>query len=195
MKNRFFLMILAGILLFSVSSVAGAKAYLKVGLEPSGNLSKEFTPIDGYDLTTHTSQEVTSGISLSGEYLKSTDHMLAVGGGLEYQFYRHASDDNQKFSYTPVYFLIRTDLPASSQTRPYLIGKVGYNLYNEANPVDSFTLSGGMYYSLGAGVILQKNLVVDLIYSHSTSETRSESLNLAVRHDYTKYTMSMGYRF
>jgi hypothetical protein len=196
MKNKLSLLFLVVSMVLLVASSVSAKAYLKLGLEPSGRLSKVYGAIHSdTNLTTRTNQVVESGISLAGEFLNSLGDHFAAGGGFEYQFSRKVSEDNQKFSYLPLYFIFRSDLPATKKMVPFLIGKAGYSFYDEPNPVDSFTLSGGIYYGVGAGLIIQKNLVADFMYSCSNSEARSESLNLAVKHQYTKYTMSVAYRF
>jgi hypothetical protein len=196
MKNKLSLLLLVVSMVFLGGSSVSAKAYLKFGLEPSGSLTKEYEAIHSNPgLTTRTSQGVDSGFSLAGEFLNSVGTHFAVGGGIEYQLSRKVSADSQEFSYLPIYFIFRSDFPVTKKMVPFLIGKAGYNFYDETHPVDSFILRGGIYYGLGAGLIIQKNLEADFVYSCSNSESRSESLNLAVKRQYTKYTMSVAYRF
>lgn len=171
-----------------------AEAVLKFRVEPAGKMSDEYSTIYDSNFSTRIERDVVSGYSIAGEYLRKTNRDFSFGGGIEYQSMRRISGEDNSFNFIPLYFLVRTNpLPSRKAARPFLSGKLGYNLYHETNPDPGYDLRGGLYYGFGAGLMLQKNLQMELTYTNNNSEL--ESNNLVIKHSYGEIGFSLGYRF
>lgn len=181
---------LAFLLVFVMSSGAFAALSLKMGYEPSGTLNSVYTTNGGINLSASDSRPVAGSFSLGGESTRRTVEGLIYGVGTEYQFYRQAEGGNTGFSFIPVYGVARAEFPITKRTRSFVFGRVGYNFYQEANPADGYSLHGGLYYAAGAGLILTKNMELQLMYSLNNGEADSAYLN--VQHAYSKYSLGMG---
>jgi hypothetical protein len=181
-------------MLFLIGNTVSAEAVLKFRIEPAGKIDKEYSAIGDSTFTTRIEQDVVSGYSVAGEYLKKTKGDLLFGGGIEYQSRRRVVGDNNYFNFIPLYFLVRTNtLSTKQKTRPFLSGKIGYNLYHESDPGPGYDIRGGLYYGFGAGIMLQKNLQMELAYTNNNSEL--DSTSLAIKHSYGEIGFSLGYRF
>jgi hypothetical protein len=194
MKKKLVIVFFTVLMLLIIGSVASAEAVLKFRYEPAGAIIKEYSAIDDPTFTTRIEQDVASGFSVAGEYLLKNNRDLLFGGGIEYQSVREINGDNNGFNFIPVYFLVRTNtFPSKKGGRPFLTGKIGYNLYRETNPDPGYDLRGGLYYGFGAGLMFQKNLQLELTYAKNNSEL--DSTILAVKHSYAEIGFSLGYRF
>jgi hypothetical protein len=143
------------------------------------------------------------GFGIGAEYLAQLDRYVAVGGGFEYQFGRELSKvglvsaNFGNFYYVPVYvtgklFIAKQLAPKYD---PFLKLNLGYNVIYGGD--DTFkagaSLSGGFYFGIGAGVMLNKYLDLELMYSSYAGE---ESFSgLSQDDSYGKFGLSVGYAF
>lgn len=177
-------------LVLTMSGSAMAAFSVKLGYQPSGTLNSLFSTTGLINVSARDTRGVTGGFSLGGETTRQTVEGLIYGAGVEYQLFRQAEGRNTGFSFIPVYGTVRTEFPVTQKVRSFIFGRAGYNFYQESNPIDGFSLSGGFYYAAGAGVTLTKTTELQLMYSNNNGEARSSYLN--VQHAYSKYTLGLG---
>ena len=156
--NRIIILILifiiCGIAAFSQTNVV-----VKVGVQLLGNL--HFEP-------TNTNQEMEMGTAMAVEIAYAAAPFVEVGGGIEYMLECGQVDyPDEKINYIPVYGLVRGKYPLGFFT-PFAVGKVGYNLLL-AN--DNFSggadLIGGLYWSVGAGVLIMGFIFIEVAYANN----------------------------
>ena len=125
-------------------------------LAGSGN-----TSIDG-------TQDVSSGMSFSTEYVSYVSNNLGLGGGLTLQTNRALPGDGGNFSFLPIYGLIKLrTTPGRNGLYEYLIGQLGYNFFSGDQDYTGKggTLDGGLYFGLGAGVSINRMIQIELLYT------------------------------
>ena len=132
--------------------------------------------------------DVDSGFTLDAEYVMPAKNNMKVsyGGGIAYQLSRALTDDqDSEFNFIPVYGLLKYEMQQNS----YLVGHLGYNLFN-AN--DTFKmgdeLGGGFYYAAGIGVGMEQ-YNADLLYSVNKGTWGGDDVS------YSKLSLSFGMSF
>ena len=132
-------------------------------IEGSGNQS-----LDG-------TQNVNSGVSISGEYINYDSKNLGYGGGLTIQSARGLADVTGNFAFTPIYALIKLrTAPTRRNHYKYLIGQVGYNFFSGDRDYrgSDGSLDGGLYFGVGAGVALNR-VALELLYTEDRGKVRA----------------------
>jgi hypothetical protein len=111
--------------------------------------------------------DVDMGYAAAVEVTYNEIPFVEVGGGIEYEFERALTDyQSSKFNFIPVYAVVRgvLDMPMFA---PYAVGKIGYNLFlaNSDYAGSGNDTTGGVYWSVGAGVIVVGLVVVEVAYT------------------------------
>lgn len=123
--------------------------------------------------------DVDAGFGVAGEYhdLVPSNQDVEWGVGLEYQLPRKLSKiegntpvGSPEYRFMPIYGTMIYTFPQQSL---FIKGCLGYNFVFDANAdgksigmgTTQGSMSGGAYYSLGGGLKLSNNLVLELLYS------------------------------
>jgi long-subunit fatty acid transport protein len=177
MKKLVLALIVSLVLVFAVGSVTMADMTAKVGYDLGGTF------------TIGTSQSTDGGFSLGFEYTSEMGDNLMVGGGLEYQLNRNFTGFSTAFNFIPIYGLVQYKFDQF-----YVTGRLGYDLLS-VNPAPSapISLNGGIYYGVGAGYTIDKNMVVEAIYGiYNMSQS---VVGYTTNGSYSKLGLSFGYKF
>lgn len=136
--------------------------------------------------------DVDSGFTLVGEYKVPYTSQWTLGAGMRYQLDRDLDDNNlnDSLNFVPFYGLAQYNMQNSPY---YLLGHLGYNTFDMDNTSDT---SGGMYYAVGAGMDLARNMSAEVMYSVNNGEADDfHSAGNDVDVEYSKLTVSLGYQF
>jgi hypothetical protein len=152
--------------------------------------------------------DVDTGFSFGAEYLGPVDERLSWGGGFEYQLGRKLSKFSGvdissldlQFSYLPVYLTLKYLLSRPSMPAvPFLKANLGYNVVYDVNDnfknelIGDASRTGGLYWALGAGVMVSRNVDLEVLYSsYAGSVSRGGT---TVDTPYTKFGVLAGYAF
>ena len=143
------------------------------------------------------------GFAVAGEYLLSAPNNVQYGGGLEYQLQRRwatvagidVTPDNT-FNYAPIYATAKLLLPTRNiNLTPFVKGNLGYNAIFSGNEpfTTGATLTGGLYYAIGAGLIANKRLDFELMYNMYRGTVSAAGIN--ANFNYGALSLSAGYNF
>jgi hypothetical protein len=177
------------VMLFFTANNAFAGGAVKLGLDFGGN--HEWSASG----RTNELDDVQTGFSLALELFGSVHKNVALGGGIIYQIPRDAEYDGRgaAFNFIPFYALIRIKSD-SDKIAPYGIGQIGYNLFladsDYTGPADT---NGGIYYGLGAGILIKKRFSVEALYSVNNGELEYRGDRIDVKN--SQFTLNFGINF
>lgn len=191
-----------------IKSSTRSELNLKVGLDFNGENSYSSESSGYYYRGTlyswnlSANADVKNGISMTGEYVGFINRSIGIGAGITYQVSREEEDYAGEFSFMPIYGLIKFRF-ADSINYPYLVGQLGYNIF-EAD--DDFTMGGGSlengtYYGLGGGITFKNDFILEFLYSVHKGKFKSDVYNLFPSDfaefdvEYKTYRLNIGYRF
>lgn len=175
---------IAVIVTLSMASMTGAEGIIKMGYDNLGVMeTKYFGETSTY--------EIEAGYALGVEFLKS-ENRLQTGLGVEYQLMRGATGESEDFRFIPAYLTARLNL-FKGKTSPYLQGRLGYNLFQVNGTSSNLSYHGGLFYGVGAGLTLAKDLQVQLDYSVHNGERQWQ--NVVTPYRYEKISLSLGLIF
>ncbi len=128
----------------------------------------------------------------------------SFGFGSEYQISRGLEMFRGDFNFITFYCFLNISFPGKKQNEiiPFLVGKVGYNLFLcDDDYKDKFFVfgampSGGIYYGGGFGIMFGKSLFIEGIYSVNNGKTKhliTDETLLSVK--YSKLTIYLGMNF
>lgn len=176
------------VLFFAVNN-AFAGGALKFGLDFGG--THEWSS-DGRSAEM---DSVQTGFSLALELFGGVHRNVDLGGGLIYQIPRDAEYGGRgaSFNFVPFYALIRIKSDGD-KIAPYGIGQFGYNLFmadsDYTGPADT---NGGIYYGLGAGILIKKRFSVEALYSVNNGELEYRGDRIDIKN--TQFTLNFGINF
>ncbi len=177
-------------------SPAKSRGNIKIGMDISGKHKISGEGASG-------SEDVEEGTSLSIEYGSIIDKGVELGIGMTYQLPRAQEDYDGDFNFVPIYGLIKI-YSATSDPSPYLIGQLGYDIFykGDSDYKGELSLSGGIYYGIGAGLIFNRSFQIEGLYSINKGEgdypggyyggyyVPSMSFDI----EYSKINLSIGFR-
>jgi hypothetical protein len=147
---------------------------------------------------------VNIGISPAMEYLFQSNALL-YGLGAEYQVQRTVkfeeadSGKDGKMSFIPIYGVLRYQLSSPLKFFPELVGHVGYNFFTADDDYLEYDaeVAGGLYWGLGAGVVVQQKYLVQLMYktNYGKYEATITDVNYKADITNTELNLSVNYRF
>mgnify|MGYP006308603045 CR=1 FL=1 len=123
--------------------------------------------------------DISSGYSITAEYLKAFNGKLELGLGLKYQFDRKtlAGEDNGswnegvKLSFIPVYGLAKISFNSL-----YFKGQAGYSFFDMSWSGESdVEYKGDVYYGLGFGKEFNDFMAVEAVYNVNKGKVRNTS--------------------
>jgi hypothetical protein len=142
--------------------------------------------VGGEAISDGSKQDVNTSGALAVEFYKPFRKIFQLGGGLQYQFPRGYSEGSGQFSFIPLYGSIRLVVPLVA-VKPYGVGRIGYGFLTGNDEFRSGgDPSGGLYYGLGAGVVLLKILLIEGSYNVNAGSVGSTDF------DYQKFSVSAG---
>lgn len=190
MKKSLIWLVCFGFVLTLGANSAFAGAAIKLGVDLNGE--QELT-----DSGESIKVDVDTGLSLAAELFTSMNPNVDFGGGVMIQMPREAtfpSGYEGKFNFLPIYGLIRLK-GDSGLTDPYVIMQIGYNFfYGDSDyESDGVDLDGGLYYGLGAGLLFNRQLSLEFLYSVNNGEFETSGWKYDVEN--TQFTLSIGFNF
>jgi hypothetical protein len=177
MKKLVLVLLVSLVLVFAIGYVASAEVVVKAGYDLGSTFSDNY----GFSST------MDGGFSLGFEYAAEVTNNLMVGGGLEYQLPRNDST-NTMINFIPIYGLVQYKF-----SQFYVVGRLGYDLYNQNPTAPGASYTGGIYYEAGAGFNINKNMAIEAVYGiNSCTGTYSSITKTGI---YSKLGLSFGYKF
>jgi hypothetical protein len=153
------------------------------------------------------------GLSLGGELLQDYSKTFVYGAGVQYLLSRKVTSilgypvtKDVSFGYVPVYGTAMLKFSQSRRkelhnyrdnTSSYAKLNLGYNMLYYGNDTFTFstdTLSGGLYWGAGAGMIIDKRYRVEIMYD-SYAGTRQRNTGETINDTYAKISIALGYSF
>jgi hypothetical protein len=168
----------------------GIGGTVKLGIDLAGDHE-----VSGYGLSG--SDDVETGFSLTGELFGKVSNIFDIGGGVTIQIPRSQEDFAGDFYFIPLYGMIRARIETETVT-PYFIGQLGYNFFDGDSDYKGYgileaDLEGGLYYGLGAGIIIGKHFLIEALYS--VNNGTGTILGYEFDIEYSKVTLNFGYNF
>lgn len=159
---------------------------IKLGLQPQGVFSHKG------DHNTNT------GLMTGFEYFKYLNNIVAIGGGTSYETPRSFQDDlDGSLSFMPFYMALKIRPPQQEGdiNFPFFAAKLGYSPVITYGTDDWMRSSqGGLYYSFGAGINLNR-VVLEGSYSGYTVSFTETATNKKYTEPYSVFAISIGYKF
>ncbi len=189
MKNRK----ITGILTFFILLFAVNVSFGEIIIKAGGDFSSEFEYTNEANVTD--SNDIESGAFVSGEYIKMVNDNIGLGLGIAYQMERKYEDFDAAFNFAPLYGIVkvRAGLKVAD---PYLIGQAGYSMFFANDDItDNNDLTGGLYYGLGCGIIINNMFQIEILQSVFTGIAKSKSSSVEYTIDYSTTTASIGIIF
>jgi hypothetical protein len=111
-------------------------------------------------------QKTGAGLSFGSEYVGYVTDNLGLGGGLTLQSLRGLADGSGNFNFFPLYGMVKLrTTPARGNVYEYIVGQLGYNFFGgDYSYRGGGTLDGGLYYGVGAGIMVHR-IQLELLYS------------------------------
>lgn len=213
--------ILIGVVALSAVAFAGegTNIYLKAGVDISGKFQK--TEVGGTKLNEATNDK--GGFEFGVEATREILPNFELGLGVSYQDHGKPEKNrdtigeqgtyefgNSGYKSLPVYLTAKYNLPLESNVKPYLKADFGYSFNFDEKDIEGYKVGGnkltglsssidnGIYYGIGGGVEY-KNFVVELMYKANTTDVKYNFQGFPERYkksyDYTRTTLSVGYKF
>lgn len=181
------LLILSGFILLTAQ--INAQMILKAGLDING---EHKVSVEGQSGTL----DVKSGFNLGLEGYKEMNENVDIGLGIGLQIPREQkvpSDiegESGKFSFLPIYTALRIH-PAPSNFNGFGVIQLGYNMFNgDSDYKGDASLSGGICYGFGGGVIMNNSVIVEILYSVNNGSASFYGTDFDVR--YSKVNINLG---
>lgn len=178
-------------LISAVQTGVFAKEHLlNLGLDFSGTHERS---ADGVSLK----DDTETGLSVGYELLDRSSNGIQWGIGGEFGLPRELEDYYGKFRFVPIYGVLNVPL-SDSDLHPYLVGRLGYNLfYADSTYKDGADLDGGLYYAVGIGIKPTDDIRVQLLYSINNGETTDYYGYFRSTEDikYSKLSLIAGFTF
>ncbi len=181
------------LILLSVSSllVAVAHCQMGVGIDYPGRQNY----LDESEVDT------AMGLAFSAELLGEFDPQVLIGLGIELQMERSIDEmrlEDARFSFIPFYLSGKFALLRNGVLKPELLMHFGYNLLNGNHEFkDKHMLDGGLYYALGAGLVHQSGMTMDIMYRvfHGNGSIHYNDMHTDEDIKQRNFTYRIGYRF
>jgi hypothetical protein len=134
-----------------------------------------------------------NGASFGAEFYHYIKNIVGIGAGISGCNPRNAKFDKGEFWMLPMYLSVKVrSKPTEPYKYGYVVGQVGYNLFNPDDTLKkSVDMDGGLYYGVGIGIVVS-HIVFELLYSFNNGKAGKED---KVDFKYSKYTASVGYAF
>ena len=207
MKKQIFMMAALMITVFAGAVFADDqpknhdKLILKYGMDTNGFQNYPSTFSATFPVINAQSANVDLGTSVSAEIQHPLSDMLGIGLGATYNLNRNLTGTTGQFSFLPVYATVSVfPIGNVAGLAPYAKADLGYNIsytgndaYKAPAPFTT-TLTGGMYWGLGAGVKLLNTLFVDLMFTSYSGTYKAALGPLSTEFPvlYTKVSLNAG---
>jgi hypothetical protein len=177
------------------------KLVLKVGLDLGGKLASNNATVTvngfGTQGVADSNVSVVNSYEFSGEYTCFGDSDFGLGGGASFLLPRKATDYSGNFQFIPFYGIVSLRSKIDRDTYRYITGQLGYSILSgDNNFAGSGTLTGGLHYAVGAGMVFN-DVVLELLYAvengHYNYSDAISSLDANIV--YSRYTLNVGFRF
>lgn len=184
--------VLAVGILVVFSGSAMAEGVLKLGFDSAGTMEVTAT-----GTTLSETYDANSGVSIAFEGHGAMGANVDIGGGIEFQSYRELTQypGGGSFQFVPIYLLMRLH-PEMSDMTPYVAMQLGFSIFNADDKFTGGTLTTtpGGHFGFGAGVILDKNFLMELMATVDTGGLQYNSEDV-LDVSYSKVTFSIGIYF
>lgn len=202
------------VLSFTAAAADTTNLYFKTGVDISGKFKNDYIRGD----VSNRGADGDGGFEFAIEGTREVYPNLELGLGVALQ--DHGDPDKINLSYNqdfkiikntgykslPVYAVAKYNIPLGSSIKPYLKADLGYaynfgesdiTILGQRDEKVGTSLDSGLYYGLGAGIeynnflfeVMHKVNKADISYSFNDGE------KLKKNYDYSRTTLSIGYRF
>ena len=144
------------------------------------------------------SLDVNAAMSLGFEVdiIKTAEERVKLGLGAMYQFPRQQENVDGDFNFIPFYAFIKLDLLSDEKIKLYVIPTIGYNLFNgDSKYSGDLELNGGIYNSVGLGLIVRNNLDIKLLYQFNRGSVYFDTIDKEAKIVYKSFGLHCGYYF
>jgi hypothetical protein len=138
------------------------------------------------------------GISPAIEFMMQHKSIL-YGIGAEYQVQRKVDYPDTyvgdfKMGFIPIYLVGRYQFTVPVAFQPEVVAQAGYNILtgNDNYEADG-TLSGGIYWGVGAGVTIQEKYLIQLMYKTNYGQWEWMGAEMDITN--SQINIGLGYRF
>lgn len=168
-----------------------AGGVLKLGVDGAG---EQVIRVSGS--SSSTTYDVNGSASMAFEFDSPMSDTMDIGGGIEFQVPRELTGYPGQFSFVPLYGFIRLH-PAPSDMTPYLTLQLGFSIFvaDEVYTGTAGQAQSGLHLGLGGGVILDKNFLLEVLYTVDTGQVTYPSPLPDFDIEYSKLTVSVGLVF
>jgi hypothetical protein len=203
---------------------------VKAGLGLINSVSGDYTATSSYgsfDISDYIDDETPDiGVDLSAEYLYKINDIVKVGAGLTYFIKREwdskltppDSPVNLKYkndiTALPIYVTVQIS-PIEQVREAYFKANIGYTIYSDMNGmgdhpgafgenISNFkdSISGGLYFGVGAGYEFAFGLIVEALYEsfkcekeYSFTDEDGDSGKFNMETSYSQVGLKVGYKF
>lgn len=187
------------IMLFSlVTAFCFGIIQFNIAADVAGNYQENISWSGILEGSSENSFDVGMGVSPGFEYiLKSGSFYYGVGA--EYQVQRDVKFDSfkRKVGFIPLFGTFRYQYATDLKINPELIVQGGYNFFTaDDNYKGDGTLTGGLFWGLGAGFAIHKNYIIQAMYKTNYGNLKQDIFETTYDTDVTNTQINIlfGYR-
>jgi len=187
MRKRLRVFVLSAFLVLPLGARALAQGNLRIAFDMAGDHEYSSGP---WSLT----EDIETGVSAALELATQDTRDAQVGVGIEYQVPRELSDHpDREFNFIPLYFYAKM-YGRSGGSTAFLLGRFGYNLYEgNSDYKGSADLEGGLYYSVGVGLIASGTAEIELTYVVNTGIRDYGTTDVDVEYSRVSFGVSVAF--
>jgi hypothetical protein len=190
MRNSILYLISMVLFLFSINSFgqdveSRKKGFIYISYDTKGNHEASALGNSG-------ELDVEEAFSIGFEMLMNDQENFMLGMGGEYQFPRAQKNVKGDFGFASFFASVQIPLGmANASTIPMIAGRVGYSLFYGNNDYRGpMNLSGGLYYGIGGGVLVNNIVQIELLYTGNSGTGSYQSFEIDV--NYSKLSILLG---
>ena len=193
--------LLAAVLL-AAAMVAPAFAAEKGSMEIDGKLGLLFSPKltmeargESHDVSFDTA------FSLGADFFCYVDPKVALGFGLEYAMQSESEKEDgesMKLGSTNLFVQAKYNFDLNDDTinTIYPIAQLGYGILSTGgSAADHFDIDNGLYWGIGAGMVIKQNFLVELLYSFNYGSFDVKGAPISGDITYKAFKLKVGYKF
>ncbi len=178
---------------------------LKLGADVGGRNAYSNVKVTGAHAFNGAGSSVGAGASLTAEEILYVLPTIGIGGGISYQTPRKVSDSGGKFSFIPIYALLRVrTTPSAANRYAYATAQFGYNYFIADQSyvgAGNYSMTNGSYAGVGGGYVFGR-MQAELLYtidrgrmSGSDYDAVNGAYSISADTSYSKISLSLGYLF
>ncbi len=135
---------------------------------------------------------------IGGELTQELSEQLALGMGADYWFSSNSkkisiNNNDVRIGTLPVYGVVRYAIPITDEVKYFGSLKIGYSLFFPCDSLkEVFDIQGGVFYSVGIGLLYQKKFFTEIAYLASKGQLISKINGLSFNTELSGISLSIG---